>query len=117
MLRGSGCAGCYRQAYAWLLDSIALSNSEILEGYGDLLSLLQHKAQRANLIAWQLVDQEAEAEAAYRECELANMLLEEVRDLPPHYDQLRTKPVRDEAYFWRCREASEVSFQLLVILQ
>ena len=49
-------------------------------------------------------------EVGYLEHELGNLLLGESRDLPPLYNQLSARPVRDAQFLWRCKEAAEVSW-------
>ena len=61
------------------------------------------------LVARQLVDTTDDQEVAYREYELGHFFLEECRDLPPMYDQLSRRPVKDGNFFWRCRTAAEVA--------
>ena len=72
------------------------------------MSLLRRRALRATFIARQLVDGNSEQEASYCEHELGNLLLEESRDLPPMYDQLQRKPIKDADLNWQLTEAANV---------
>lgn len=92
-----------------LCDAFPVSDETV-----QLTEDLKKRAVRATLLARQLVPLGDEEEVSYCEEELGLLLMQEVRDLPPAYDQLTNRPDKaSPEYLWHCKQAGEVHFCFL----